>query len=158
MSTELIFSGACLYRDGPSTSRAVAAEQSCSVAVVVRGSAVPSSADRGCLAPSCGARQGEAIPVLLEEQMPACTPRTARGCVAACGLVSARAGVQLVLFEANPPRVVLFCAPVVEKEAPLILAVPQLRAMMLCPIDHERVLCSSRAGTALHVQPHANLV
>lgn len=114
--------------------------------------------DRGCLGPSCGARQREAIPVLLEGWVPAPTPCTARGCVAACGLVSARAGMQLVLFEANPPLVALFCTPVVEKEAPLILAVPQLRAMMLCPTDHGRTPRSSCAGTARPVRPHTTLV
>lgn len=39
---------------------------------------------------------------------------------AACGLLFARAGVQLVLFVANPPLAVLFCSPTGEKGAPLI--------------------------------------
>lgn len=56
--------------------------------------------------------------------------------------------MQLVLFVTNPPLVALFCSPVVEKEGPLILDIPQLRGMMLCPIDRDQTPCSSCAGTA----------
>lgn len=43
--------------------------------------------------------------------------------------------MQLVLLVTNPALVALFCSPVVEKEGPLILDIPQLRGMVLCPID-----------------------
>ena len=84
--------------------------------------------------------------------------RAARGRVAACGLVFARAGMQFVLFVANPPLVALFYSPVVEKEPPLILDIPQLRGMMLCPIDQDRTPCSSHASPARHVGPRTTLI
>lgn len=61
--------------------------------------------------------------------------------------------MQFVLFVANPPLVALFYSPVVEKEAPLILDIPQLRGMMLCPVDQDRTPCSSHVSPARHVGP-----
>ena len=64
-------------------------------------------------------------------------PGAARGCGAACGLVRARAGMQLVPFVANPPPLARCCSLGVEKEAPPILDIPQLRGVMLHPTDRD---------------------